>query len=401
MAYPLALRALEVWSRLPDFHLGHPTALALPPPDEDDRPAVLVIARDRKRVAMARPVLERLADLDDGWHLVVAGGFGLDLPETAARIVSPGSSARRVRQLLDALEPVAIVVIGDPFLPVLVAGARDFGIPMIAIDVVSPPHGWRVWRLMRGSATEILRAYERLFTPDGLTYRRLRRMGAGDSRVEKTGPLADLIRPPRYRPEERLSIKQGLGARPVWCAVDVPDDEIELVMQALDHAARRAHRMLLVIMPRNPDRLEAVLAAVKAAGHEPLVRSEGDDPDPETSVYIADIWEEHGLWFSLSGVTYLGGTIGAQGAARSPMEPATLGSAVVHGPNHGSHSESFQHLIEAGASRQVTNWGELGDAVESLSVPDVQAALAARAWQLATSAADVGERLHALIRRFE
>jgi 3-deoxy-D-manno-octulosonic-acid transferase len=401
MAYPLALRALELWSRFPELRLGGSTALALPPPDADDRPAVLVFVRDRKRIAAARPVLERLIDLDDGWQLVVAGGFGLDLPEAAARIVSPGRSATRMRKLLATLKPIAIVVIGDPFMPVLTAGARELGIPLIAIDIDSPPRGWRLWRLMRGSATEILRTYDRLLTPDGLTYRRMRRMGAGESRVEKTGPLAALIKPPRYRPEERLSIKQGLGARPVWCAVDVPDDEIEMVMQALDRAVRRAHRLLLVIMPRNPDRLEAVLAAVKAAGHEPLVRSEGDDPDPETSVYIADIWEEHGLWFSLSGVTYLGGTIGNQGAARSPMEPATLGSAVVHGPNYGAHGESFLHLTDAGASRQITNWGELGDAVESLSVPDVQAALAARAWQLATSAADVGERLHALIRRFE
>jgi 3-deoxy-D-manno-octulosonic-acid transferase len=303
--------------------------------------------------------------------------------------------------LLTKLKPLAVVVIGDPFMPVLTANARDLDIPLIAVDVEAPPGGWRLWRLIRGSATEVLRSYVRLMTPDGPTYRRLRRMGAGESRVEKTGPLADLIRPPRYRPEERLSIKQGLGARPVWCAVDVPDDEIELVMQALDRAVRRAHRLLLVIMPRNPDRLEAVLAAVKAAGHEPLVRSEGDDPDPETSVYIADIWEEHGLWFSLSGVTFLGGTIGPLGAARSPMEPATLGSAVVHGANFGTFGASFRHLTEAGASRQVSTWAELGDAVETLSVPDVQAALAARAWQLATSAADVGERLHALIRRFE
>ena len=401
MAFALALQVVRLLSQLPEIGLRRRDVLALPRADDDDRPSLLIIPRERDRILMLRPILERLSDQDDGYRLVMTGGFGLGLPDLVHRTFMPGLSAARNRALLAALKPIAIVVVGNPFLPVMIDAAQQAKISLIAIDIRAGQQGWPFWKLMRHSATQLLQAYSQLMTPDLFTEKRLKRLGARASRIERTGPLAELIEPPAYRPEERLALKEGLGARPVWCAVDVPDEECDLVLQAFDRAARRAHRLLLVIMPRNPARLEGILAAVHAAGLQSLVRSDGDDPDVDTSVYIADIWEEHGLWFSLANVAYLGGSISPLGAARSPMEPASLGCAVVHGPNYGSHTNSFVTLQDAGASAQVTTWSELGDAIDTLSTPAAQADLVIRAWQIATSTADVAERLHAAIRRNE
>jgi len=401
MAFPLALKLVRLWSQLPELSFRRRDVLALPRADDDDRRSVLIIPRSRDRISMLRPILERLADPDDGHRLVMAGGFGLGLPDSIHRTISPGHSLRRTRELLAALRPVMVIVVGDPFLPAMTEAASEAGIPLTAFDIRSGRNGWPIWTLARTSAEQVLQSYVQFMTPEPVTQRRLRRLGASADKIERTGPFAELVEPPHYRPEERESLKDGLGARPVWCAVDVPDEECEIVLQAFDRAARRAHRLLLVIMPRNPTHLEGILAAVKAAGLPVMVRSDGDDPDVDTSVYIADIWEEHGLWFSLANVTYLGGSISPVGAIRSPMEPASLGCAVVHGTNYGSHGQSFAVLQAAGASIQVTSSNELADAIDTLSTPDAQANLVAKAWQMATSTADIAERLHALIRRYE
>ena len=401
MAFPLALRVLRLWSGLPDLISRRGNALALPRAEDDDRPSVLVIPRERRRIPMLCPVLERLGDPDDGFRVVIAGGFGIPLPDCAERVINPGQSTARTEELIAALRPIAVIVVGDPFVPTVIGVAGDAGIPLMAVDVRSQNNGWPFWWLARGSARHLLSQYELMMTPERKTAARLVKLGAKRSDVVVTDPLSELVRPPKYRPEEREAIKTGLGARPVWCAVDLPDDEIALVLQAMDRAARGAHRLMLVVMPRNPAQLSVILDAVTAAGHHATVRSDGDDPDTETSVYIADIFEEQGLWFSLANVAYLGGSFSSIGAARSPMEPASLGCAVVHGPNYGAFGPSFAVLQAAGASRQVSTWSELGDAIDLLSIPDQQAKLAAKAWQIATSTADIAERLHAAVQKHE
>jgi 3-deoxy-D-manno-octulosonic-acid transferase len=397
MGFPLVLRLVRLWSRLPMSLAGRGGTLALPAPSDDDRDAVLIYLRDRRNPHLLTPVIERLADEDDGYRVVVAGGLGLGLPLSAERVTDPGGSAARHAALLKALKPVAAIILGDPFAIAAVDTATDLEVPLIVANVTLGASHRRFARLIRSSAQAQMQAYQHILTSDAQTYLWLRRLGISERVVERTGPLAELRKPPSYRPEERDALKMGLGARPVWCAVDVPDEELALVLQAMDLAARIAHRLLLVIMPRNPDRLDAVIEATKAAGHEPLIRSEGDDPDTETSVYIADIWEEQGLWFSLANVCYLGGTVNGPGAARSPMEPAALGCAVIHGAQSGAHSESFAMLLGAKASRLVTSAAELGEDVATLSSPDKQASMAAKAWQIETSTADIAERLHTLV----
>ena len=401
MGFPLALRLVRLWSGLPDVVARRGSALSLPADVDDERPTVIVVPGERSRLPLLCPILQRLGDPDDGLRVVIAGGFGVALPECAERVISPGQSAARIRQLLQTLKPIAVIVVGNPFVPVWLAAADDGDVPVIAIDVQPARNAWTFWWLARASSRQLLSRYSLMMTPDQKTADGLVALGAERSNLVVTGPLSELVRPPQYRPDEREAIKAGLGARPVWCAVDLPDEEIGMVLQAMDRAARGAHRLMLVVMPRNPAQLANILAAVTAAGHQATVRSDGEDPDTETSVYIADIFEEQGLWFSLANVAYLGGTLSPIGAARSPMQPASLGCAVVHGENYGDFGASFALLQSAGASRQVATWSELGDAIDALSVPDQQAKLAAKAWQISTSSADIAEQLHASLEKYQ
>ena len=96
---------------------------------------------------------------------------------------------------------------------------------------------------------------------------------------------------------------------------------------------------------------------------------------------------ELGLWYRISPLTFIGGTLAAGGAI-SPFEPIALGSAVIHGPRKSTHATQFARLEQADASRQIRSAVELGIAVGVLVSPEQTARMALAGWSEITQNAE-------------
>jgi 3-deoxy-D-manno-octulosonic-acid transferase len=191
-----------------------------------------------------------------------------------------------------------------------------------------------------------------------------------------------------------------MATRPVWLAAMVPEGEEAAVIAAHRAALLLAHRLLLILVPENPARAEALAAQMtEREGWTVALRAHEEEPEPETEVYIVDNPQEFGLWYRLAPVTFLGGTLAGQGALRSPMEPAALGSAILHGPRTGAHGAAFGRLGAARAARAVASANDLAEALGDLLAPDRAARLAQAAWAVTSEGAEATERVLGLIRR--
>jgi 3-deoxy-D-manno-octulosonic-acid transferase len=74
---------------------------------------------------------------------------------------------------------------------------------------------------------------------------------------------------------------------------------------------------------------------------------------------------ELGLWYRLAPVAFIGGSLVAHGG-QNPLEPARLGSAIVHGPHMQNFAEIVSELAAADACRAVDGAGQLAAAVADL-----------------------------------
>ncbi|MGI9394289.1 MAG: 3-deoxy-D-manno-octulosonic acid transferase, partial [Boseongicola sp.] len=152
-----------------------------------------------------------------------------------------------------------------------------------------------------------------------------------------------------------------------------------------------------IVVPRVPDDGPDILAALEAQGWRTALRSKGEEPEEDIQVYVADTEEEMGLWYRLAPITFMGGTLDPNALASDPFEPASLGSAVVHGPNIGNNSHRFSRLRKANATAELTSPDELGDMIFNLQAPDKAATLAHAGWSLTSESAHVVEKLAELI----
>lgn len=421
--------------------LGRPLLwLHAPEPGETVRAMAVLAAR----LAAARPRLGLILTHPEG----APPATGL-LPPGAVALPAPPDDPDSARAAIAAWEPDMVVLGDGPLSPALVEAAAEAGRHAFLVGASQPQIAAR-WGALPGLQRAVLRRLRRILVRDEAALRLFRRAGARPWRLEQGGALALSPGPLPHTAAERAVLAARIGARPVWLAVAVPEAEEAMVLAAQCTAQRLAHRLLLILVPADPARGPAVAAAAEEMGLGCARRSAEAEPEEDDQVYVADTEGELGLWYRLSPVTFMGGTLGQAGgeegagteypAARDPLEAAALGSVVIHGPAVGAHAAAFARLLRARASWAVPGIGPqpapaapqavgrarirtwlggllprrpgtvlravdpaeipaaaLAEAVISLLAPDRVATLARAAWEVATEGAEATERVVDLV----
>lgn len=373
----------------------------------------------------------RLAD-----HLPGPGVL-LTHPSDGAPARLPGGAAARALDPLDARAVAAVIAQARPRVLVLAGGAlpsglihaaRAAGLALVVVDAAQPALAGG-WRLLPGRLRSLLGAFAHILVQHEAGARAFRRAGAAATRIEVTGPLCQAPGPLPHVAAEREALATALDVRPVWLAMAVPEAEEEIVLAAQREAQRAAHRLLLILVPADPARGPALAARAAALGLQPVLRSPGEEPAEQDQVYVADTEGEEGLWYRLSPISYLGGTLhpgpdsdpdpdpaaapdpGHAAVRRlDPYDPAALGSTVICGPYATRHQHAYAALARGrGLWMLGPAWAAggrpapgaiaslLARAVGDLLAPDRAAVLAQAAASVATEGTEATDRAVAVI----
>ncbi|MBP6736865.1 MAG: 3-deoxy-D-manno-octulosonic acid transferase [Rhodobacteraceae bacterium] len=331
-------------------------------------------------------------------RLIEEDGFAVLGTGAAGALQPPSEHQADVKAFLDHWRPELIALSEGEVRPALFHEAEARRIPVLLLDGREPalPVGREGWfpGLLRGALATVRTV---LAVDDGAA-RAFRRAGA--PQVEVAGRMEEHSTVLPCLEAERAALAALMATRPVWLAADVPSGEEAAVIQAHRAALRLAHRLLLILVPQDPARALALSQQMQEVeGWTVALRCRDEEPDAETEVYIVDNPQEYGLWYRLAPVTFLGGSLAGQGAGRNPMEPAALGSAILHGPRAGGYGAAFGRLGAARAARAVASGADLAEALGDLLAPDRAARLAQAAWAVSSDGAEVTDRVLDLIRR--
>ena len=341
-------------------------------------------------------LIRRLARMRPGIALFVTAppAIAAALPETVIRFDPPEDDPASAHLVLARWRPDLIVLLGNDLPAGLISAAAQARIGVMLADAHVAHHAPQRGFLARQVQRALLARIGRISVRDAESSAALVRLGADPMRIELGGVLAEPPEPLHCSEAERASIAALVRTRPVWLAAAVPEAEMATVLAAHAHAQRHAHRMLLILAPDASETGAALAERLEAEGWAAARRTLEGEPDENTDIFLADDPAEYGLWYRIAPVTYLGGTLsGATGHARSPLEAAALGSAVVHGHQTAPFAAEFARLDDARATRTVYDAHSLGEALSDLMAPDRAAVLAHNAWVVTSSGAGAAEAL--------
>jgi 3-deoxy-D-manno-octulosonic-acid transferase len=168
--------------------------------------------------------------------------------------------------------------------------------------------------------------------------------------------------------------------KPYVLAASTHDDEEFQLAKMWRQLGIDSH--LLVIVPRHPKRLSAILKQLDSLGLATAVRSRGEQPAENTRLYIADTFGELGGFIAGADFTFMGGSLVPVGG-HNILEVARAGKAVIFGPQMSAFHDECNAFLQQQAGRQVQDVNELGEVVKQwLADPTQPARLGNNARQL-------------------
>ncbi|HEX5337063.1 MAG TPA: lipid IV(A) 3-deoxy-D-manno-octulosonic acid transferase [Gallionella sp.] len=219
---------------------------------------------------------------------------------------------------------------------------------------------------------------------------RLQALGA--PQVSVMGNLKFDIEPPQAMLELGKTLRERFGtARRVFLAASTREGEEALLLDAFQ---QQAHDLLLVIVPRHPQRFDEVAGMLAERRLRFQRRSANEPVAADVQVVLGDSMGEMFAYYAAADLAFIGGSLLPFGG-QNLIEACSVGTPVLIGPHTYNFTDATRMAVEAGAALRVNDAPELLQTVQKL-LGDVRALQAMGAQGLQFVAAHQGATANAM-----
>jgi 3-deoxy-D-manno-octulosonic-acid transferase len=271
-----------------------------------------------------------------------------------------------VKRFISYWHPDAAITAESEVWPVTMMELEQAHIPQIRVNARMSDRSFARWQSHADFAETIFNKMSLVIAQSDLDAERFRDLGAWP--VMTSGNLKGDTDPPPVDQELLDRYRQQIGTRKTWAAISTFEGE-EKIAGTVHNAIKVRNGQLSIIVPRHPDRADAIEAQLKEMGLVVARRSRNDVIAPETDVFLGDSIGEMGLYLRLTEIAFVGRSMTGEGG-QNPLEPAMLGCAVLSGAHVQNFREAYQKLLRAGGGRIIRDVEMLAKAVHYLMVND-------------------------------
>ncbi len=244
---------------------------------------------------------------------------------------------------------------------ILETAARD--IPLLLVNGRMSERSYDKWRRKSDMSAPLFSRFDTVLAQNEKLARWFSQLGA--AKTLAVGNLKVDSPPPPVNQETYAALREAIGGRPVFIAASTHVGEDEIIASAHNIATRDIADLLTIVVPRHPQRGDAVEQMLKCRGLNVARRSTGEALTPQTDVYLADTIGELGTFYKIADVAFIGGSLIKRGG-QNPIEAIRHGASVLTGPHWTNFRDEYKALIKAGAVQEVINEAELAAALHSL-----------------------------------
>ncbi len=280
-----------------------------------------------------------------------------------------------VQRALQQLAPRLLLVMEVEIWPNLWAECQRQGVPVVLANARLSESSLRkylkflprLWRATLQRADCILAQSESIAA-------RFRQLGVAAERVQISGNLKYSQALPADIETRGAALRQQLGPRRlVWLAASTHEGEEAIALECHRVLLQSYPDLLLVIVPRHPQRFEQLAELCQQSGLNFQRRSLATDQSvaSDTQLYLADTLGELLNFYAAVDLCWVAGSFVDVGG-HNILEPAACGCAVVVGPDMRNFEAICQEFVAAQALLQVGTPAQLTEGLQALLADPAQ-----------------------------
>lgn len=273
-----------------------------------------------------------------------------------------------VSRFLNHTQPKAIIVVETELWPTLIRVANKRKIPFIIANARLSLRSAKRYGMIKKYLQPMLNGISLIMSQDKVSADRYLELGIKPRRLVNTGNLKfDLeVSEKLTQKVERVKAKLNMSHRPIWVAGSTHEGEDKLLLEAHQNLLKTYPDLLLILVPRHPERFNSVAELIEKEQMTFIRRSEKQPLTDNITVLLGDTMGEMLLFYGLSQIAFVGGSLVKHGG-HNPLEPIAFKLPVISGRYTYNFTEIFSKLKSVnGVVKIESNVEELEQAVRSL-----------------------------------
>lgn len=285
--------------------------------------------------------------------------------DTVQHSYIPFEFPHAIRSFFRNVNPDAALIMETEIWPNLYRGCGTRKIPLILVSARISPRSVPGYRKLLPLIRETLSHGIIIAAQSQPDADRFLALGANPARTYVMGNIKFDIEPDAAVISQGRALREELfGDRPVWIAASTHEGEEQLVLEVHRELCARHPELLLVLVPRHPERFPSVRELIEKQGFS-LVSRTAQQPAGDASVFLCDTMGEVPMFYAASDVAFVAGSLVPIGG-HNLLEPAMLGVPIVTGPHNFNAQDIADLFVDLGACRRVTGSADLVTTVSEL-----------------------------------
>lgn len=271
---------------------------------------------------------------------------------------------------LRRIRPGLLVVMETELWPNLMAACERRQLPVMLANARLSPKSARGYAKFAALTRPMLQRLSLVAAQNASDGQRFIDLGLAENKLEITGSVKFDVDLPADVQRRGAALRAEWGAeRKVLALASSHAGEDEQLLALYPQLQAACPDLLLLLIPRHPERFDAVSRTAKQAGLITRRRSAGSAGE-QCQVYVADTMGEMLLLLAAADLVLMGGSLIEHGG-HNPIEPAALGKATLTGPHYMNFAAIVDQLVAQQALAVVSPETLAGDLLRYLTAPEL------------------------------
>lgn len=321
----------------------------------------------------------------------------LMLNNTVEHCYFPYDLGWAMKRFANAIRARVALILETEIWPNMISAMQQYGSKLVYTNVRLSERSYQGYARFPAIVAPTLDLIDHFAVQGKLDRKHLQLLGVPAKKITEAGSIKFDVNVPPSLKESAEVLRRQLGQdRLIWIAGSTREGEEGHILSVYKHLKIRFPSLLLVLVPRHPERFDPVARKVHRRGLQYARRSEQSQQLAATvDVYLGDTMGELTLMYASSDVAFVGGSLEPFGG-QNILEPSALGVPVVFGPHMFNFPDISRWAVKEGAGKMVQDSKELEKTIAALLAnPTLRDEMGSRGLQL------IEAHRGALIKNFE
>ncbi len=265
--------------------------------------------------------------------------------------IAPADFGSVVNKFLNHWKPSCLITIENEVYPNRNVKCAANGIPIVYVNARMSEKSAKSWQANSALAYRIFKCIDYCFPQDQKSSERFANLGVSEDKIDLLGNLKQFQEAVPVDHPDLHKLRVAFPYQNTLCVASTHKGEDQILLDAFTLAKKIRPDLKLILVPRHAKRAAEITALIDATPYTCAIRSEGELPYESDDIYLADTVGEMNIWYSSAAVTFVAGSLVPVGG-HTPFEPATFGSAIIHGSQYSNFQAIYEQLVTENGSLQ-------------------------------------------------